>query len=275
MQNKSIWLTAPQACAMLARHGCLFSISTFHTYLCRGKLAARKKIHPRNGQIHLYHRGDLLKSLSEKATIEKLTDEGYVTAQDLYQEDCNLRKRFGISERANVASFKTFLWQNKIPKKRIRGNLNLYHKEEALNTIYKKYSDAVISKHCNRHSRKSIQSSHLHATQAILDNPNYQPLDFLKACGVTKARIARMVKSFIIIPYFDTQRKCLLYPVQEIIHRANHYTLKTIRTRLGNKYAQHIKATRPSIRWDSPLGVRRIYYCPECTEKRVSTTKTS
>lgn len=106
------------------------------------------------------------------------------------------------------------------------------------------------------------KSSH---TPAILSNPDYQPLEFLRACGIKPYRIIAMVREMTVIPYWDTANNRLLYPVQQVINRANHHLLKTIRTRLGSKYAEHIAATRPYIEWQSPCGKRRAYYTPEIT----------
>lgn len=264
----SIWLTARQAIAMLDRHGHPLTYKSFMTLLCRGKLHARKKRHPRNGHITLYHRGDLLKSIHDTRHFEQtLREQGYVTSAELFEHDARLRRKNILPPRHNLASLRCWIHnhQNKIRTEKINGKKNMYHLEDALEELTNTYTENDHAEKCRAATYASLKKSHLEATPAIISNPDYQPLDFLRSCGIKQSLITRMVREMVIIPFWDSSKNRLLYPVQQVIARANHHLLKTIRTRLGSKYAQHIAATRPYIEWNSPCGKRRAYYTPEIT----------
>jgi hypothetical protein len=264
MNNKTIWLTANQAIAMLERHGHTLTYKSFMTLICRGKLHARKKRHPRNGHITLYHRGDLLNSIT-RPDENALREQGYVDIKELFDHDARLRRRNMLPARASLNSMRGWIrtHQNKIRVETINAKKNLYHLESVLDALTDTYTENPHVEKCRANTNASIRASHLEATPAILNNQDYQPMDFIRACGINPQRVIRMVREKTILPFWDSANNRLLYPVQEIITRANHHLLKTIRTRLGSKYADHIKATRPFIEWMSPLGKRKAYYAPE------------
>lgn len=264
MNNKSIWLTANQAIAMLARHGYTITYKTFQTHLSRGYLHARRKRHPHNSHIALYHRGDLLTSI-KRPNEEVLREQGYVTIRELFDHDARLRRQNILPPRYSRNSLYGWIreYKNKIRIEKINGKKNLYHLEDALDALTDSYTENPHVEKCRANTYDSIRASHLEATPAILSNPDYQPMDFIRDCGIKPQRVIGMVREKTILPYWDTANNRLLYPVPEIIKRANHHLIKTIRKRLGVKYADHIAATRPFIEWQSPLGKRKSYYCPE------------
>lgn len=199
--------------------------------------------------------------------IEELQAQGYVTSKELYEADKKLRRMYSITPRANFASFQGFLWLNrhKIRREKINPKLNMYHEDDALDAMTDQYASELNGTHSRAHTNHSMQNSHLEATPAILANPNYQPREFLTTfCHISPNRIHKLVEYKVIIPYWDTARKRLLYPVDKTIDRACHHPLKTIRKHLGAAYAEHIKATRPSLQWAFGDTTRTIYYCPEC-----------
>lgn len=190
-----------------------------------------------------------LRSKQQKR-VDKLRELGYVTSQELYEADKKLRRMHCITPRANLASFQGFLWINrhKIRREKITPQLNMYHEADALDAMTDQYASDLNGTHSRAHTNHSIQNSHLEATAAVLENPNYQPREFLvKFCHITPNRLNKLVAYKVIIPYWDTANKRLLYPVAQTIDRCSHHPIKTIRKYLGAAYADHIKATRPYI----------------------------
>ncbi len=196
--------------------------------------------------------------------INELKKKGYVTTDVLYQADGGLRKKNNIPPRANISSLRTALWhkREKIRYERINATLTMWHYEEALGALaYMYYRNGV---HSQIHSSHYIENSHLTATPAILENPNYQPRPQILQCtGVTANRLLKMVQYRVIIPYYDPATKKLLYPVDQVRERGCYRPINSVRKHLGERAAEYIKANRPVLQWNWWAGKVKMYYCPE------------
>ena len=196
--------------------------------------------------------------------IDALKKQGYVTTDVLYQADARLRKKNIIPPRANIQSLRSTLHQKreKIRYERIHTNLTMWHYEEAMAALADMYYHNGV--HSQRHSSHYIENSHLTATPAILENPNYQPRPQILQCtGVIANRLLKMVQYKVIIPYYDPATKKLLYPVDQVRERGCYRKLNSIRKHLGERAAAYIKANRPVLQWNWGAGTVKLYYCPE------------
>lgn len=261
--NTTAFISATRARELLATGGITLTKSSFHTYISRGTLRVRRKPDPYNKSATLYHRGDLLKAINERETRYK--QDGYVNLTELFEHDRKLRRRHTLPPRENHASLLVFLYNHRteIRTHKLHASKKLYHLDDALDALTDLYTTPRRAEHARANTNHSCAASHLEATPAILANQDYQPIEFFKACGIPTSRISNLTSKLIIIPYWDPATKRLLYPVDQIITRLQHHTLKAIRTRCGAKYAQHIAATRPYITWGSPVGTCKAYYTPE------------
>lgn len=113
-------------------------------------------------------------------------------------------------------------------------------------------------------TRADVERSHLIAPRSILNNPNYLPLrQAAKKINVKPARIAAMVDDLTIIPYFDPDKKRLLFPVKECQERLGYRRISFIENHLGKEQAAEIRATRAKKSWNWNNRTVTMYYVPE------------
>lgn len=164
---------------------------------------------------------------------------GYASGKDLYELDKKLRKRYFLLPRADYHAFQCQLYVRKIkfiPAPKASRWWNVEHFFSEFHQMYEKHGNA-----CSRLSTASRSRSHLIASQEVINDPNYLPLqEAALAAGVNKKRIGIWVKYMTILPYYDTARKRLLYPVDKLREKAPWRPLNFIIKHLGLPRANEI-----------------------------------
>ncbi len=185
---------------------------------------------------------------------------GYATSRELYELDKKLRKRYCLSSRANLHAFRLMLTAKKIRSIRnpVGGKLwNVEHFFDVFITMYDHNGNFCKT-------RVNIERSHLIAPQSIRNDPNYLPLQqAAKSISVKPARIAAMVDDFSIIPYYDPDKKRLLFPVKECQERLYYRRISFIENHMGMEQAAEIRATRAKRSWNWNNRTVTLYHVPE------------
>jgi hypothetical protein len=167
---------------------------------------------------------------------------GYATGKELYELDMKLRKRYCVLPRANYHSFRNQLYVRRIqyiPSPIGSRWWNVEHFFSVFTEMYENQGNA-----CSRLSTASRSRSHLIATHEVINDPNYLPLKAAaQAAGVNPQRIGIWVKYMTVLPYYDTARKRLLYPVDKLIEKAQWRPLNFIIKILGQTRADEIRTT--------------------------------
>ena len=167
---------------------------------------------------------------------------GYATGKELYELDKKLRNRYSLFPRADYHAFCCQLYVCRIkyiPAPKVFRWWNVEHFYEVFIKKYEKHGNV-----CSRLSTASRSKSHLIATPAVINDPNYLPLQAAaQAAGVNPRRIGSWVQSMTILPYFDPASKKLLYPVDQMREKAAYRPLNFICKHLGLKRADEIRTT--------------------------------
>ena len=195
--------------------------------------------------------------------IKRYETESYVSIRKLYEIDKQLRKRYCIHQRANYTSFKTTVNHKKIRSIRTPGGHYLYdveHYIDIYSEVYEKNGDR-----CSLITDSSIEKAHMIATKEILKDPNYKPkTEAAKAAGINKERIGQWVKSLKILPYFDNERKILLYPIDKLRELGEWRPMRYLRKHLSAQECENIRAKRRRQAVYAYNNVMLfLYYVPE------------
>lgn len=187
----------------------------------------------------------------------------WVEMRTLFAEVNAIRKNLGIYpyKHSHALAHQLMRW-NIQPQHKEKARKWFYPLETVLDASYKQCTKRTNL--CRACTAISVKLSHLEATPDILADPNYLPLcQAAKAAGIKKSRIGQWVHSMRIIPYYDSKKNRLLYPVDKLRKHGEYRTMQFLYRHFSIEKVKEIKATRKSIKWSIGCGTVSMYHVPE------------